>query len=633
MGKKYNLDVIFGTSLTHDQLSNKRASDFIGDGVSSLTEFIKFSSGKNDLKAWIETNRMIYGKQFSYENSDVEMHLAKRDKQILTAPRPYLTQFINDPCKDKSTIKCRQSEFTENEINENIWLSATIPYFNTRHIFPTGGMALKIAKEKISPACDNSPNIARLLKKPLSFQSKEFINGSFYTIDSSWSDHGGRGPSSDKLTFDEYESQNPQIEEIYSESTSHSKYGRRSRISTPVLPNSGIDEKFNQGCQYEWHITCPKCKQEQIMTFPDNIINFFEESKENMNSEAYLKKIDKVYIGCKLCAAQIDKTSKFYLKTSRWIPKYKHLVPIKASYRVTYLMLAWKTAKEILAKYHGFKFVHQFWNEIMGYAFVDPSAILTRDLFEKRIDPSFKNVYRNLGMARNVSIGIDWGKVSWLVVRGNGFEPAKKHSKIIYVERIDKESLREHGYEGLQTDHVKRAEEVARFFKARIIINDANGIGCDRNEYLAKVFPTKSYGCFYDTDEIQKNKRKVSLIEPTFSDVKKTVTVSRLMTFKSLIREYEDCRVTLPQLDPMVELFIQHHVALVFQKMVDNKTGQIFEIVGHIGPDHFGHADNYAKIGFDKMVNTLKESSAGAVNKTDTNAGVPIEKYTNPDLA
>ena len=78
-----------------------------------------------------------------------------------------------------------------------------------------------------------------------------------------------------ELTFDEYETQNPQIEDIYSESTSHSELGRKTRISTPKFPNSGIDLMYNKGCQYEWHVTCPHCGKEQQMTFPENIINFF----------------------------------------------------------------------------------------------------------------------------------------------------------------------------------------------------------------------------------------------------------------------------------------------------------------------------------------------------------------------
>jgi len=583
-----------------DNISDEASKLFDGFGI-GLDEYNEFARGKGNLQEWVESNRILKGNPFNYKNADVEMMLGEKDTKLTAAHRPYLTQYINDKSKDKSIIKCRQSEFSESEINENLYLCCSRPYTNVRHIFPTSGMSEKMAREKITIAVERSPRIVRLVKKPFNLTSKSFINGSFYTVDSSWTDYQGRGPSSDKITFDEYESQNPQIEDIYSESTSHSELARRARISTPKFPNSGIDGAFKKGCQYEWYITCPRCKKEQIMEFPENLCNFFELDNTDTNSPEYIKKLDKVYIGCKYCGEYIDKNSQFYLKTSRWISKKPHLRLTRSSYRVTYMMLAWKTGKEILYKYHTFRFLHQFWNEVMGYAYVSPESKLTRDLFEQCQDRTFVNQYRKIGMAKNVSVGVDWGETSWVVVRANGFPPDMKDSKVIYVEKIDDESLRKHGFHGLQTEHVKRVEQICEFFGAKIIINDANGIGVDRNSYLVRRFPTKSYGCFYDTGEIQRQKRKRELITPIVNERAMTITVSRVGTFKLLIQEYEEKRVSFPRLDNNIEDF------------VDDKTGALYEVVGKTGQDHYAHADNYAKIGFDKLYNIYKTTSAGVI--------------------
>jgi hypothetical protein len=614
---------------------NRQSSEELFSASEVLDEYCKFSSGKNDHQDWVERNRVIYGKPFRYDSCGVKMMLGTKDKQLERAPRPYQRQIINDRSSDKSIIKCRQSEQTETEVNDNIWIASTIPHAKVRHLFPTMGMGQQIAKEKISPAQMNSPNIRRLIKHPFNLTSKSYVNGSFYTIDGSWTDHGGRGPSSDKITFDEYETQNPQIEEIYSESLSHSAMAKKCRISTPLLPNSGIDLKFQQGCMYEWYIVCPKCKKRQMMSFPENLIGFFEASEEEMTTERYLKAVTKSYIGCKYCEAYIDKTSKHYIKTSRWIPQRKHLVGLRASYRITYMMLAWKTGVEILTKYHSFKFKHQFWNEIMGYSFVDPAAIINRGLFERNIDNSFKNEYRVTGQARNVSVGVDWGMTSWAVVRANGFNPDKKSSRVIYMERIDKKSLKERGYDGGQLDHAKRVADISKFFRAKVIVNDANGIGVDRNAYLVKKFPTRAWGCFYDTDEIQKQKKKRETIEPQFSQKSRRVVVSRVGTFKLLMHEYEEDKSRIPALDPTTNEFIDHHANIVIQFMADSKTGQVYEIVGNTGPDHYAHADNYAKIGFDSIVDTYQESNIGVVTGDQGARAdkVNVDDYVNPDMA
>jgi hypothetical protein len=616
------IDLLFDDTDVFKVESKKIFEDFSG----GINNYINFSRGLSDIQKWVEDNRVIYGKRFSYESADIELMLSTKDKENLklnsqgfleTAPRPYLKQYLNDKGRDKSVIKCRQSEFTENEINENIFLCISRPYTNVRHIFPTTGMAQRISKEKISPALEKSSSIAGLLKKPYNLTSKGFLNGSFYTVDSSWTDYQGRGPSSDKLTFDEYESQNPHIEDIFSESTSHSSLGKKVRISTPKFPNSGIDEMFNRGSQYEWHITCPKCKKEQILTFPDNIINFFEIGAENITSESYQKKLDKVYIGCRFCGTYIDKTSKHYVSNSRWIPRAYNLILTRVSYRVTYMMLAWKTGKEILYKYHTFKFLHQFWNEIMGYAYVDLEAKITRSVFEECQTHAFVNSYHSVSDARNVSVGVDWGNISWVVVRANGFNPYPKKPRIIYVERIDAESLKKRGYTGIQTDHAKRVAEIFIFFRGKILVNDANGIGVDRNSYLIRKFPTRAYGCFYDTQDNQKQRLRRELLTPKWNEKARTVTVSRVASLKEMIREYEEKQITIPKIDPDVSEFIDHHANLAVEKYEDEKTSQIYEVVGHIGPDHYSHADNYAKIGFERMVNIDKTTTPGVISSAE----------------
>jgi hypothetical protein len=634
MSEKKDIDVQDFTKSVIDLIQDeedvvKKESESIFSNITSkINNFIDFSKGSGDMKTWVEKNRVIYGRSFSYEDSKIEMMLGDKDKkelklnesgQLVKAPRAYINQYQNDQTRDKSTIKCRQSEMTENEINENIYLSVSRPYTNVRHIFPTAGMALKISKEKISPAIEKSPNIVMHLKKPYNLLSKNFENGSFYTVDSSWTDYQGRGPSSDKLTFDEYEMQNPQIEDIFSESTSHSSLGKKVRISTPKFPNAGIDLMFAKGCGYTWFTTCPKCKKEQELTFPDNIINYFDVGHIDVVSEKYTKKLNKVYIGCKFCGQYIDRTAGYYISSSRWVPEREHLIYDRASYRITYMMLPWKTGKEILYKYHTFRFVHQFWNEIMGYAFLDKDAQVTREIFEQCQDKGFVNLYQKLGQVRNVSVGIDWGTVSWVVARGNGLMPDKRQSRVIYVERIDEESLKKNGYrEAQQTDHPKRVADIVKFFGAKIVVNDANGIGIDRNSYLARKFPTRSWGAFYDTDERKKQKKKKNLIQPQWNNGQKTVTVSRVGTFKDLIHEYEDQRLRIPRLDPSIEEFVQHHANLVIEKYEDEATGSIYEVIGKTGPDHYAHADNYSKIGFDKLVNVDRESSAGVISQSSS---------------
>jgi hypothetical protein len=629
-------------TLEDDNLLAKEMSKLIDFNNEKIDEYCEFSRGKSDQQSWIEANRLIFGKPFSYSHAEVQMLLGNEDKENLKinkagflerAPRAYLSQYIADDVRDKSTLKCRQSEFSETEINSNIYLCSVRPYTNVSHIFPTAKMANQIAKEKISVAIEKSPKIFRNIVRPYNLTSKAFSNNSFYTVDSSWTDHQGRGPSKDKITFDEYESQNPHIEDIYSESTSHSALGIKVRISTPKFPNAGIDAQYQKGCQYKWVVTCPKCKETQMMSFPENVINYFELAGSGNTAEdpEYIKKLDQVYIGCKFCGCYLDRTTDHYIQTSRWVADKPHLIGMRHSYHVTYFMLPWKTGKEILYKYHTFKFYHQFQNEVLGCAYLNPESEINREIFEQCSDRSFKNAYQKVGLAKNISMGIDWGDPSWVVIRANGWPGDVKKPRIIYIEKINKATLKKHGYAGRSIDHVKRVEDIIKFFSPRIIINDANGLGVDRNAYLIRKFPTRCWGCFYDTDEVQKQRKKEKLLTPSWSEGRRTVTVSRLATFRLLIQEYEEKGVAIPKIDPEVESFIQHHANLVFERYVDENSEQEYEVVGHSGPDHYGHADNYAKIGFDKLCNVYRKTSAGIISPTQDPTQKIIQNV-HPDL-
>lgn len=590
-----HLEIIPGTGKRH-------VGERLFSAFSDLEEIPDSFEGTLDVMAWTEKNRLLSGKPFRYDDAGVSMMRGEKDGPLTTAPRPYLNKVLKDTVQDKSIIKCRQSEFTESEISDNIYLSCTRPNTMVRHIFPIASVANQVAKERIHPSIMNSPSVRVRLLKPISLSSHGFSNGSFYTVASSYSETGGRGPTSDKITFDEYESQNEKIEEIFGESTSHSTLARRTRISTPMFPGGGIDARFSDATGHEWWLVCPRCHKRQQMTFPDSIIGFFEKTALREDEGSYQKRLDKVYIGCKFCKEYIDRTSPFYLKHSGWYARRPSLEGLRHSYRVTYFMLPWKTGKEILYKYHGYRYVHQFWNEVVGYAYVGEDANIPRASVEACSDPSLANSFMKVATVKNTAIGIDWGPtVSWVVVMGDGVPGNPDTPSVIYMERIDKESLQQHGFSGADTDHVGRAGQIIDRFSAGIVVNDANGIGNDRNSILIRRYKMRAYGLFYDTDEKQKQKKRTKVIEPMWILNQNKVTVSRTGTLKLILKSFREKDISFPRLDPLTTVFVDHICALAVERIEDPTTGAEYEVVGKIGPDHFAHAYNYARIGYDRM--------------------------------
>ena len=63
-------------------------------------------------------------------------------------------------------------------------------------------------------------------------------------------------------------------------------------------------------------------------------------------------------------------------------------------------------------------------------------------------------------------------------------------------------------------------------------------------------------------------------------------------------------------MDYTMNEFAQHHANLVVNRLFDDETETEYEIVGHIGPDHYAHADNLAKVGYDKLIRVTSPEDA-----------------------
>lgn len=603
--------------------------------VSGIREIIKFKFQASEKWEWIEQNRVIYNSKWDWEYADIPVdvgiedlkHLKLRDfkgkKFLEKAPRPYLRQYINDDTTIKSCIKCRRSEFTESEINTNLFYACTHDFFNIRHLFPTASVANRVAKEKINVAVKFSPTIFDKILKPFNITEKHFVSESWYTVDGAFTEFGGRGPDSDRIVFDEFNTHNPKIKEIYEASTDHSKYGQKIYISTPTFPNMGIDVEYKNGCQYTWFFYCSskKCSHRntpQEFIFPENIINFVEKGKgrDKEHEEELLKE---TYIGCRYCGKYVDKTSPHYVKTAKWFSKFPKREKIHASYSVTGFMLAWITGKALNSAYLRMRYINQFYNEKIGVSYIGDSSRVQKSDVEACQDHNFRNMLRKIEVAKNVSIGIDWGKnESWLVAIGDGLGSKNEINKkrVLFIYRIFKDTLIKKGFSDDSDQHVNLAIKVIDILGMDIIINDANGIGITANSKLYRKYKGKSYGSFYDTPETKKDKISRSSIKVKFSEDENggIVIIPRTVELMESMDDFKNHNVTIPKIETNTGwLFVNHIHALASTNYHDEENDRIIQIVGHVGPDHFSHAYTLARVGYEKLKNEEKPKEAKKV--------------------
>lgn len=603
---------VFGLSV--DVILKKRqeeANAFLSD--------VKDRGKYTDIIDWIPHYRFINGKPWSFSSLGIRMELGKYDEVPTTFSRHYLYDYLRSQAIEKSMIKPRQVEMSENHLNELLFLCLSHSYTRVHHLFPTDVMGDNFSAEKLAPAVKESPRINRQLDMA-NIRRYRFLNGSQYTISGAIGKAGGRSGSRDVIAYDEYDFMPESVIGVFKAMLSHSEMQWQRFFSTGTVPGIGIDKKVSEGSERIWFFKCEKCKTEQSYDFYDNIINGFEANSFEQISPSYEKKLHNVYIGCKKCKHPVNRNSLFYIKNSHWISSKPTLEKSHDSYRVVAPIVPWHTGKSLLRKMHKLSsYPWQFWNEDWGDAFIKGNSRLSdADILACQGDYDMQTSFT--AQMGNRAIGIDWGeKQSWLILKIGSFGK-NRFNAIVYMEEINDEVLKRAGLnpnDGLA--HVKRASQVINHFNADIVINDANGIGIDRNKTLMQMFPNKVFGSFFDTADTTRQMRggQSKLIVPNWNEEQKRVTFSKLSRVKEIQNQFRQEKVLIPRKSghyaETVGKFISHHCNLGIQPRLNVEANREFEIVVKFGEDHFFDANMYADIGLERLVGVGFRNNSGGI--------------------
>ncbi|MBI4280380.1 MAG: phage terminase large subunit family protein, partial [Armatimonadetes bacterium] len=83
----------------------------------------------------------------------------------------------------------------------------------------------------------------------------------------------GEGIPADVVFFDELDGMSPAIKPAFQEALSASPLGWERNISTPTIPNYGVDRVFQRSDQKAWFVPCGACGRLQELTYPDGIVD------------------------------------------------------------------------------------------------------------------------------------------------------------------------------------------------------------------------------------------------------------------------------------------------------------------------------------------------------------------------
>lgn len=368
--------------------------------------------------------------------------------------------------------------------------------------------------------------------------------------------------SADRLIIDEVDKSKSEIIRDYSSRMTASKLAEKIWLSTPTIPDFGIDAVWLKSDQKHWRFTCPHCSYRQHM-----------EWEKNVDSER------EIYI-CQKCRKLLASET---IRSGRWEARY----PSReiSGYWISQMIATYRSCKDLIKEQRDSEDDQYFYNFVLGLPYINS---------ESRIPASL--VLRNLTDIKNseskASMGVDVGGRYLHAIIGN-------QEGVFGIAEIEDE----HG-----KTKWERLGELMDVYDVRYCVIDAEW---NTNECydFAKRFPYRVYAQWYK-DDPKKIKIVRFLDETDFTQKPKDfeeeikVLVDRNRHIDALLADLREGRFkfNFKAGDARIAALIEHIQTMYVRTVTDRIGQEKREWASTTKKDHFLHAFNNYKVALDKQI-------------------------------
>jgi len=478
----------------------------------------------------------------------------------------FLLDIYTDDSKEIVVRKGAQSGGTTwailSEIHDAMYLG-----INQIHTMPTVSDVQKLVPSKVNQMIKMNPCIRETMNKgDVDAVTQKQIGKSFLYFRGTFMEREAIMLTSDKNFYDEVDKSNQQVIKDYSSRLGYSKLGRKIYISTPTVPDFGIDKLWNNSDQKYWRFNCPHCGFEQHMEWEKNV---------DFDREIYV---------CQKCRKELIPET---IQGGEWKARYPGREI--SGYWISQMMVTWRTAKDLIKEQEDAEDEQYFYNFILGLPYLNPEDRISAGLI-------LKNLTNEKSNERDSAMGVDVGGKDLHVIVGN--------NKGIFGIAILKD---EPGKTKWQ-----RLGELMEVYEVQYCVIDGMWNTNEAYEFAEK-FPYKVYLNWYKEDP-----KKVRIVrfadETKFTDKPEDfeeeikVLSDRNRIIDALISELRKGKYKFNFLsgdDRITELI--EHVQTMYARTVTDKVGQERrEWVSTTKRDHLLHALVYYKIAYDRKIKDEK---------------------------
>lgn len=343
---------------------------------------------------FIQTNTFIRGKPFSF------------------AGHEYQQKILNDQSQNIVILKSAQIGISEMSARLALARAVLINGFSTIYTLPSASAAANFMTTRINPVIDASPYLSEMVNPQVDNQSvKRFGKDSYLYLKGAQVDRQAISVPADLLINDEVDNSDQGVLTLYESRIIHSPYKLTVKLSTPTLPNYGIDLAFKESRRHVNMCKCVHCNHWFYPEYYQHVrIPGFDAALDTI-SRAHFASPDflwrEAYVACPKCAKAVD----LWPANREWVVENTDAAFPAAGYRVSpFDCPLFIMPSDLVKSSVDYERPQDFCNQRLGIPVEDKEASLLIEELDKCL------VSASPGSAFNRVMGLDMGMTCWCTI-------------------------------------------------------------------------------------------------------------------------------------------------------------------------------------------------------------------------
>jgi hypothetical protein len=274
------------------------------------------------------------------------------------------------------------------------------------YVLPTAGLAGDFSQGRLDALTDLSPHLKDMWGKTNKVGLKITKQNAGLYMRGSVSDRNLVSVPISTAIIDEYDRCQDGTYDLVTERLSGQEKKYLFSLSTPTLPEFGIDKQFRHGTMEEFFFRCPSCNKFETLRFPDNVKICGEYPGD--------PETEKSYYFCTQCNNVLPHESKIdWLKTAEWVPQRTN-VKGHRSFHINQMFSSTVSPGELVTGHHKAQLSElaaiEFKNQKLGEPHIAEGARITEQIIDSCYDKSYRiGQDRPEKADRLICMGVDVG--------------------------------------------------------------------------------------------------------------------------------------------------------------------------------------------------------------------------------